>query len=159
MLDAGVRLVGRLMNIRDGEAQFSGSLRNVAALADLKMGRLLDAIDEWAETSADAAEFAPPERFERTRIDDNPPLSIDLNSGEITTVLWATGYRPDYSWLDIPVLDRKGRIIHNQGVADVPGLYVLGLPFLRYRKSSFIHGIEDDAQYVVNHLASSLNQE
>jgi putative flavoprotein involved in K+ transport len=159
MSDAGVRLVGRLMNIREGEAQFSGSLRNVAALADLKMGRLLDAIDEWAESSADAADFAPPERFERTRIDDKPTLSIDLNSGEIETVLWATGYRPDYSWLDIPVLDRKGRIIHDEGVAGEPGLYVLGLPFLRRRKSSFIHGIEDDAQYVVNHLAESLNQE
>ena len=159
MSDAGVRLVGRLMNIRDGEAQFSGSLRNVAALADLKMGRLLDAIDEWAESSPDAPEFAPPERFERTRIDEKPRLSIDLNNGEISTVLWATGYRPDYSWLDIPVLDRKGRIIHDQGVIAVPGLYVLGLPFLRRRKSSFIHGIKDDAQYVVDHLAGSLTQE
>ena len=156
MSDAGVRLVGRLMNIREGEAQFSGSLRNVAALADLKMDRLLNAIDEWAETSADAAEYAASERFERTRIDDKPLLCMDLNSGNISTVLWATGYRPDYSWLDIPVLDRKGRIIHDQGVADVPGLYVLGLPFLRRRKSSFIHGIEDDARFIVEHLAGSL---
>jgi len=159
MSDAGIRLVGRLMNIRDGEAQFSGSLRNVAALADLKMGRLLDLIDEWAETSPHAADSVAPERFERTRIEDSPPLSIDLTKDEISTIVWATGYRPDYSWLDIAVLDRKGRIIHDQGVADVPGLYVLGLPFLRRRKSSFIHGIEDDAQYVVDHLAGNLNQE
>ena len=159
MTDTGVNLVGRLMNIRDGVAQFSGSLRNVVSLADLKMGRLLDSIDEWAATSSDAASFAAAERFERTRVGDSPPLSLDLNSGEIETVVWATGYRPDYSWLDLPVLDRKGKIIHDEGVVRFPGLYVLGLPFLRRRKSSFIHGTEDDAQYIAAHLAGHLNKE
>ena len=81
-----------------------------------------------------------------------------MGSGEIRTILWATGFRPDYSWLDIPVLDRKGFIRHESGVADSPGLYVLGLPFLRRRKSSFIHGIEDDARYMTGHMANFLNQ-
>lgn len=153
MTDAGIRLVGRLMNVRDGVAQFSGSLRNVCALADLKMGRLLDTIDEWARTNVASGRVAPPERFERTRIVAAPPLTLDLEADEIRTVLWATGYRPDYSWLDLPVLDRKGRIIHDEGVVDLPGLYVVGLPFLRRRKSSFIHGTEDDARFIAAHLA------
>ena len=86
-------------------------------------------------------------------------LQLDLASGEIGTVVWATGYRPDYSWLDVPVLDAKGRLRHDGGVLDSPGLYALGLPVLRRRKSTFIHGIEDDAREVVDHLAAHLGAE
>ena len=69
-------------------------------------------------------------------------------------MLWATGFRADYSWLDVPVLDRKGEIRHDGGVVrDAPGLYRIGLNFLRRRKSSFIHGAEDDASDLVDHLA------
>ncbi len=156
MTAAGIKLVGRLMGIRDGVAQFSGSLKNVCALADLKMGRMLDTIDEWAESSRDAASFAPPERFERTIVDASPTLTLDLRSNEFATILFATGFRPDYSWLDLPALDRKGRIEHDAGVARLPGLYVIGLPVLSRRKSSFIHGTGDDARYITAHLAESL---
>jgi putative flavoprotein involved in K+ transport len=120
------------------------------------MGRLLDTIDEWAATSPDASNFAPPERFERTRIHEPPSLGLNLADRDIRTIVWATGFRPDYSWLDIPVLDRKGQIRHDGGVVESPGVYVLGLPFLRRRKSSFIHGIEDDARHITEHLANYL---
>ena len=152
----GVTLVGKLVSFRDSTAYFSGSLRNVCALADLKMGRLLDSIDEWATNAPECAELEGPERFERTRVEDSPALSIDLEQNEIRTILWATGFRPDYSWLDIPVLDRKGRVRHDGGVVDSPGLYVIGLPFLRRRKSSFIHGTEDDATDISEHLSKFL---
>ncbi|MFL2553375.1 MAG: NAD(P)-binding domain-containing protein [Candidatus Rariloculaceae bacterium] len=152
----GVKLVGRLMSFRDSKAYFSGSLRNVCALADLKMGRLLDTIDEWATNDSNCSEFERPERFERTRVEESPPLSIDFEQNDIRTILWATGYRPDYSWLNIPVLDRKGRIRHDGGIVDSPGLYVIGLPFLRRRKSSFIQGTEDDAIDISDHLAKFL---
>jgi hypothetical protein len=108
------------------------------------MNRLLDGIDEWAEKSGKADAVEVPERSEPTRVDDSPCLSLDLRSGEIRTIVWATGFRPDYSWLEVPVLDRKGRICHDGGVVEAPGLYVMGLLFLRRRKSSFIHGTEDD---------------
>ncbi|HSM68193.1 MAG TPA: hypothetical protein VK830_00655, partial [Xanthomonadales bacterium] len=88
-----------------------------------------------------------------------PVLGLDLASGEISTILWATGFRPDYSWLDLPVLDRKGLIRHDGGVVTgAPGLYLLGLPFLRRRKSSFIHGAEDDARDITQHLFGYLNE-
>ena len=71
--------------------------------------------------------------------------------------MWATGFRPDHSWLDVPVLDRKGRLQHDGGVAHVPGLYVMGHPFLRRRKSSFIDGVGPDADDLSSHLAGHLD--
>ena len=65
---------------------------------------------------------------------------------------------PDYSWLHVPVLDRRGRIRHDGGVVDAPGMYVLGLPYLRRRKSSFIHGAEDDTRELGAHLAHHLDR-
>ncbi len=159
MTGLGIKLVGRLMGVNNGHLQFSGSLTNVCALADLKMNRLLNAIDEWAEQSPQADEFEPTERFPRTEVDQVPCLDLNLNLCGIRTVVWATGYRPDYSWLDIPVLDRKGMIKHDGGVVDSPGMYLLGMPCLRRRKSSFIHGAEDDARYVTAHLAGFLEIE
>ncbi len=156
--DLGVRLVGRVATIRDGRALFSGGLRNQFALADLKMDRLLDTFDEWATANARDADAGPPERFEPTRGPASTPLSIDLASGEIRSIVWATGYRPDYEWLHVPVLDRKGALRHDGGVVDAPGLYALGLPLLRRRKSTFIHGIEDDVRDVVEHLNGFLGR-
>lgn len=152
--DRGVRMAGRLMGINNGVAQFSGSLRNVCSLADLKMNRLLDAIDDWV--SRNPVRCDAPERFDATRVDASPILTANLDDGSIRTIIWATGFRPDYSWLDVPVLDHKGRIRHDGGVVDAPGLYVLGLPMLRRRKSSFIHGVEDDARFLMSHLGSYL---
>jgi len=80
-----------------------------------------------------------------------------IPAGGFETVLWATGFRADYSWLDVPVLDRKGELRHDGGVVqDAPGLYRMGLNFLRRRKSSFIHGAEDDATDIVEHLVAHL---
>jgi putative flavoprotein involved in K+ transport len=154
----GVKLFGRLMGFNEGTAQFSGSLRNVCALADLKMDRMLDTIDEWVDDNADASSFDPPQRFEATRVEESPALTLNLGKEDIRTILWSTGFRPDYSWLDIPVLDHKGFIKHDGGVAESPGLYVIGLPVLRRRKSSFIHGVEDDARDLHQHLTKFLNQ-
>ena len=153
---AGVVLVGRLAALRDGRALFSGGLRNQFALADLKMGRLLDTFDEWARTHARDADVGPSERFEPTRAPASSRLHLDLESGEIRSIVWATGFRPDYSWLDVPVLDRKGSLRHDGGVVEAPGLYAVGLPVLRRRKSSFIHGAEDDARELIDHLAGYL---
>jgi len=151
--DQGAQIAGRIMGIQSGVAQFSGSLRNVCALADLKMKRLLNTIDKTIPVDASAA---PAEQFDNTRLDENPVLNIDLKEASIRTIIWATGFRPDYSWLDVPALDRKGHVKHDGGVVESPGLYVLGLPLMRRRKSSFIFGIEDDARDITNHLINYL---
>jgi putative flavoprotein involved in K+ transport len=128
----------------------------VVKLADLKLARLLAAIDSWIETADPAARPQIPERPEPTRLSASPRLELDLGGGEISTVIWATGYRPDYAWLRVPVLDHKGGIRHEGGVADAPGLYVMGLPFMRRRKSSFLFGVEDDAREICDHLVANL---
>jgi putative flavoprotein involved in K+ transport len=153
---AGVEIVGRLAAVRDGQALFSGGLRNHFALADLKMERLLDTFDDWARTHSRDADVGRPERFEPTRAPASSRLSLDLGSGEIRSIIWATGFRPDYRWLDVPVVDRKGHLRHEGGVVDAPGLYAIGLPVLRRRKSTFIHGAEDDARDVIDHLVGYL---
>jgi len=153
----GVKLVGRLAGMNDGKAQFSGSLRNVCALADLKMNRLLNSIDEWATAQGVDREVEPSHRFAPTEVEASPLLLIDLARRGIRTVIWATGFRPDYSWLDVPVLDHKGRIRHDGGIVDAPGMYLMGIPFLRRRKSSLIDGAADDARDLSEHLASYLD--
>ena len=149
----GIELVGRIASVRDGRALFSGGLRNLFALADLKMERLLDTFDEWARVSGGNIDVGNPERFDPTRVPPSSRLQLDLRSGEIRSIVWATGFQPDYRWLRVPVVDEKGHLRHEGGVVDSPGLYALGLPVLRRRKSSFIHGIEDDARDVIDHLS------
>jgi putative flavoprotein involved in K+ transport len=152
----GVELLGRWAAVRDGRALFSGGLRNMFSLADLKMRRLLDTFDEWAQANGRDGEVGSPERFEPTRAPSSTRLQLELGSGEIRAIVWATGFRPDYGWLDVPVVDAKGQLRHEGGVVDSPGLYALGLPVLRRRKSTFICGIEDDAREVVDHLTRYL---
>jgi putative flavoprotein involved in K+ transport len=156
LASVGVQMVGRWAALRDGRALFSGGLRNMFSLADLKMRRLLDTFDEWALSGGRDAEVGPSERFEPTGVPAAPRLQLDLRSGEIGAIVWATGFRPDYGWLDVPVVDAKGQLRHEGGVLDRPGLYALGLPVLRRRRSTFICGIEDDARAVIDHLAGYL---
>lgn len=159
LTDSGVRLVGRLATIRDGRALFSGGLRNVCALADLKMNRLLNTFDEWVDEQDDDPGQGPRERFEPTRVDSRSQLELDLRDGQVRSIIWATGFRPDYSWLDVPVLDRRGMIRHDGGAAEAPGLYVVGLTYLRRRKSSFIHGAEDDCTDIADLLHAYLGNQ
>jgi putative flavoprotein involved in K+ transport len=158
LTDIGVKLIGRLAGINDGKAQFSWSLRNLCAMSDLKMNRMLNTIDEWATENGLDDEVDPPHRYEPTAVDASPPLSMDLGNGQIRTIIWATGFLPDYSYLDVPVLDRKGRVRHDGGVVDAPGLYLMGIQFLRRRKSALIDGAGDDARDLSAHLAAYLDQ-
>lgn len=148
----GVRLVGRLAGIRDATAQFAGSLPNVCALADLKLNRLLDRIDDWAERAGE--DGGPAERFAPTAV---PPPVLSTPLAEIGTVVWATGFRPDLSFLQPAVFDRKGRIVHDGGVTPAPGLYVMGLPYLRRRRSTLIDGADADARDLADHLIGQLS--
>jgi putative flavoprotein involved in K+ transport len=155
LVRAGITIVGRLGRITGGVAQFSGSLTNTCTLADLKMNRLLDRLDRWARSTD--ADVDAPERFPPTQV-LRPLLEVDLRRSGISTVLFATGYRPDYSWLDLPVLDRRNRIVHEGGaITGAPGCYVVGLNILRRRRSSYISGAERDSAEIVSLLHHHLD--
>jgi putative flavoprotein involved in K+ transport len=155
--DIGVEVVGRLASIQDGQAIFSGSLANACAAADLKMNRLLASIDDWIRNSGLEELIAPAERYTPIRVPEIPRLRMDLANEGYRAILWATGYQPDFSWLNLPVFDRKGRLAHDGGVVS-EGLYAMGLPYLRQRKSTFIDGAGEDANALADHLAKALDQ-
>jgi len=152
---AGVGIVGKLMGVAGSRAQFSGALRNLVANADLKQNRLLDRIDEFATEHGLDTELS-----ETTRPDPTDPgaAPTELELGRFRTIVWATGYRPTYPWLDRTAFDRRGRLVHDGGVASLSGLYMLGLPFLRRRKSSFVDGVGADAAELASHLHAHLDR-
>ena len=139
---AGVELVGRLAAVRDGTALFSGSLAHVCADADLKMGRLLDQVDELA--GGGRGDRPAPVRV------PEPRTAIRL--GDVAAIVWATGFRPNHPYLERDLLDATGAIVHDGGVMRRPGLFVVGLPFMRTRKSGFIDGAAADARAIVERL-------
>ena len=150
----GVDLVGRLVGGDENKLHFSGSLANNCMLADLKMNRLLKRFDEWMPPSVTQSnESSHPVA---TEMPTTPQLSIDMKERNIKTIVWATGFRPDFSWLNVPVFDRKQKIIHDGGVVTAPGMYLLGHTLMRKRKSSYIAGIQDDAEFIGSHICGYL---
>lgn len=154
---SGVEIVGRSMGARDNCVQLSGSLSNVCQLADLKMNRLLRTLDDWIDQSDVRDTCSDPYELAPTRLPDTPCLSLDLKDRGIKTIIWATGFRPDYAWLNVPVLDGRGRLRHDGGIVSAPGLYAMGLSFMRKRKSNFIDGVADDARALSLHLNAYLS--
>ena len=152
--DSGVRLVGHLSDIAGGEARFVDNLDQTTEAADTKLSRILARIDTFiAEHPQLAAGNAEP--IVRHAFGPSP-TSIDLESVGIETVVWATGYVRRYPWLNVPVFDVHGEIRHDGGVTPAPGLYVLGLRFMRRRNSNFIDGVGHDARALSDHLVAAL---
>ena len=146
----GVRLAGRLAAADGRRLSFADDLPATIAGAQARMERLLRSIDGYlAHRGGEGAGPAdPPAPFKAPAA----PVQLDLRQAGISTVIWATGYRPAYPWLRVPVLDRHGEIAHHRGVTSVPGLYVLGLKFLHRRNSTFVDGVGGDARFVAVHL-------
>lgn len=147
--DAGVRLVGRTIGGFGNSVYFHDDLAETTAAAQAALERLLARIDTVAHAAG-----AAPEPVAAASFDLGPsPAAIDLRAERIGTVLWATGYNRDYSWLNVPgALDEAGEIVHDGGIAPSPGLYVLGLRCMRRRRSHFIDGVGLDAEDLAEHL-------
>ena len=155
LADAGVRVVGRLLDVSNGEARFDDDLVATTAAADIKLASLLRRIDDFIAREGRTAAAAPEFQPHCLRFAD-AETHLDLARQGIKTVIWATGFARAYPWLRLPVLTGYGEISHQGGVTTEPGLYVLGLHFLRRRKSAFIDGVGDDARALATHLAGYL---
>ena len=123
----GVRLAGRVAGVDGSSVALADDLVAHTAAADARLARLVARIDAFAAASGLAAEVGPAEAFEPFLWPKDAPTTIDLRAEGICSVVWATGFRRHYPWLELPVLDARGEIRHAGGVAPAPGLYVLGL--------------------------------
>jgi putative flavoprotein involved in K+ transport len=150
---AGVRLAGRLTGADAHTVRFATDLRGTVADADARLRRLLARIDRFAEQSGLACAPAPAEPVRPVRV-AGELTDVDLRSAGITTVVSATGFRREYPWLQVPVLDPAGEIRQHRGVTPAPGLYVVGLRLQTRRNSTFIDGARHDARLVVDHLTA-----
>jgi putative flavoprotein involved in K+ transport len=143
--------VGRAVHAENTLVHFGDNLLEDVAAADLKLLRLLMRVDEHIAERHRTARVPHEEMPGLTDVPD-APASLDLEREGIRTVLWATGFRRSYPWLHVPVVDERGEIRHRDGVTPCPGLYVMGLRFLRTRKSSFIDGQPGDALALADHI-------
>ena len=151
----GVRLAGHLDDIEGERVKLADDLVVTAAAADVKLVDVLGRIDAFI--AASGMDVPPREPFRSTwPLAADAPTSVHLADEGIATVIWATGYRREYSWLRVPVLDGSGEIRHEGGITPEPGLYVLGLSFQRKRNSAFIDGVGDDAEFLAGQIERAL---
>jgi putative flavoprotein involved in K+ transport len=147
-------LVGPADGYKDGVMTFAGDLAANIAKGDADYLAVLDEADAYiARNGLDL----PPEPEARVILADpacltDPIRSLDLKAEGITTIIWATGFALDYSWLKFDVLDQEGKPRHSRGVSTVPGLYFVGLPWLSRRGSSFIWGVWHDARFIADQI-------
>jgi putative flavoprotein involved in K+ transport len=149
---AGVRPVGRLRALDGTTARFADDLADTVDAAQQRLDRLLTEIDAYAAAMPGTAVGSP----------DPPPVitvpagpsRMDLRRAGISAVVWATGYRPWYPWLKVPVLDAGGRIRHRRGVTEAAGLYALGLRFQFRRSSTFVDGARHDAVHLAHKITA-----
>jgi putative flavoprotein involved in K+ transport len=152
----GVELVGRFVGASGHRVAFADDLPATTADAARRASRVLGDIDAHARATGLDHEVLAASPLEPLRLPVEPTTELDLRRRGITSVLWATGYRRSYPWLEVPVLDGAGEIRHRHGVTPAPGLYVLGQRFQTRRRSAFLGGVGRDATEVVDHLAARL---
>ncbi|MEW2494919.1 NAD(P)/FAD-dependent oxidoreductase [Streptomyces nodosus] len=156
LADAGIELVGMTASHQDGVLRFAPDLAANIALGDARYLALLRAADEYVERNG----LDLPEEPEAHVLGPEPEcvtdpvLELDLAEAGVTSIVWATGFATDYSWLEADAFDENGRPKQRRGVSSEPGVYFLGLPWLSRRGSSFIWGVWHDARYIADHIAT-----
>jgi putative flavoprotein involved in K+ transport len=153
----GVTLLGRAEGFEDGAMRFAPDLARNIARGDANYLSVLDEADAYVVRHG----LDLPEEPEARQIGPDPDcvrspiLQLDLKGAGVTSIVWATGYTLDFGWLKLDAFDEKGRPVHERGVARVPGLYFLGLPWLSRRASAFIWGVWTDAEHLADHIAAT----
>lgn len=151
----GVTLLGRTESFANGVLNFSSDVRQNVDAGDDYYAQMLDAADAYVTSMGLDLPLDPDAH--RTWPDPecltNPLLSLELKAMGITTIIWATGYKQDFSWLKVDAFNEKGAPIHQRGVSKEPGVYFLGLPWQSRRGSTFLWGVWHDAKFVADQIA------
>jgi putative flavoprotein involved in K+ transport len=152
----GMKLVGVTRSFNDGVATFQPDLAENLARGDENYLAVLDAADAYIERNGLSLPLEPEARrvFPDPECVSKPILELNLAEAGITTIIWATGFATDYSWMNVDAFDEKGKPRHQRGVSNESGIYFLGLPWQSRRGSSFIWGVWHDAKYVADHIAT-----
>ncbi len=153
----GMTLVGPTTGFKDDAVTFAPGLAESLATGDADYLKVLDDADAYvARNGLDLPEEPAARVFDPDpACVTDPLLALDLAEEGVTSILWATGYAVDFSWLQVDAFDAQGRPQHRRGVSSEPGVYFLGLPWLSRRGSSFIWGVWHDAKYVADHIATN----
>ena len=154
LANRGIGLLGMTARFESGTLHFANDLGDTLASGDANYLAMLDAADEYVVRNGLDLPEDPEARILGPDPDSvtKPRLELDLAAEGITSIVWATGFAVDYSWLQVDAFDAHGRPAHRRGVSTEPGVYFLGLPWLSRRGSSFIWGVWHDAKYVADHI-------
>ncbi len=156
----GVRLLGRLEMVEDGIAQFRDNLGENIEFGDsvsVTIKTRMDAGMRTAGIEPPAEEPDPEDAVDKAAYGMDSPAEVDLADAGITSVIWATGFTGDFSYLDVDgALKDDGQPAHTDGVSEARGIYFIGMPWVRTRASGIVHGVNDDAVAIVEHLRASL---
>lgn len=152
----GVVLLGRVSSAHSGVPDIAADLAENLAAGDAALEGFLDKADRHVETEALDLPQDPAARRKHPDPDclAAPIRRLDLARSGIGAVVWATGYLPEYDWIELPVLDESGAPLHRHGVTEIQGLYFLGLQWLAKMKSSFLSGVHEDAARLADQIAS-----
>ncbi len=152
----GVTLLGHLSGAKDGVLQFADDLAENIRQGDASYNMFLSMADaQVVDAGLDMPEDpAAHERLPKPPGVAMPPSQLDLRAENINAVIWATGYALDFSWIEMPVIRPDGEPIHHHGIAEIPGLYFIGLQWLSKMMSSFLSGVGDDAARLADHLVA-----
>ncbi|TRO19879.1 FAD-dependent oxidoreductase [Ectopseudomonas mendocina] len=152
----GITLVGLTRAVEAGVAQFADDLAENLARGDENYLSLLDAADAYVERNGLDLPLEPEarRRFPEPACVRKPLQSLDLAAAGVTSIIWATGYATDFSWLQVDAFDANGKPKHQRGVSSEPGVYFVGLPWLSRRGSTFIWGVWHDARHIADHIAT-----
>jgi len=153
---AGVTLLGHLRAVTGSRLYLADDLEPLLAAGDESVGVFTRAVDAYIARAGLATPAEPPPPPASPRTAPAPIRELDLAASGITSVVWATGFRRDFGWIDAPVFDERGEPIHRRGVTGCEGLYFLGLPWLHKLKSSVLCGVGDDAAHLADHIAYDL---
>ena len=154
LANRGMTLVGMTANYKEGVLSFAPDLAKNIANGDANYLSVLDEADAYVERTG----IDLPEDPEARRVESEPdcvrhPLSeLHLADHHINTIIWATGFSADYSWMKVDAFDESGKPQHQRGISSEPGIYFLGLPWQSSRGSSFIWGVWHDAKLLADHI-------
>ena len=152
----GAVILGRLLEVQEGSLFLSDEAAAHVRFGDEFSQRLKEGVDTYLKNTG----IVPPPLEDDPADAPDPQAAcasllrnLSLEQAQVSTVIWATGFTADFSWIHLPVLDQYGQPVHQRGISPVPGLYFLGFPWLNSRKSGIIYGVEEDARFIASVMA------